>query len=195
MVTKGHLFIISGPSGAGKSTILSAILKKKPQLQYSISYTTRLPRGDEKDGVEYHFISEAVFRQKIEKGEFAEWAEVHGHLYGTSATRVDEVLAQGMDILFDIDVQGAKRLWAKYPEAISIFIAPPNMEVLEKRLLKRGVDSSAAMTQRLQNARAEMAQADDYDHVLINDDLTQTVSDLESIIEQASSVGSYEQLA
>ena len=183
---KGRLFIISGPSGAGKSTILGAILKQRPQLRYSISFTTRPPRGDEKDGVEYHFVSEAAFRQKIDKGEFAEWAEVHGHLYGTSATWVEEVVAQGLDILFDIDVQGAKRLSAKYPQAISVFIAPPSIEVLEKRLLKRGVDSSDAVARRLKNARAEMARADDYDHVLVNDDLAQTVSNLESIIEQAS---------
>lgn len=189
MATKGHLFIISGPSGAGKSTILSAILKKRPQLRYSISYTTRLPRGNEEDGVDYHFVSEAVFRQKIDEGEFAEWAEVHGYLYGTSATYVEEVLARGLDILFDIDVQGAKRLSAKYPEAISVFVRPPNMEELEKRLLKRGVDSPEAVQRRLKNAEAEVAQARDYNHIVVNDDLAQTVSDLESIIEQVSANG------
>jgi len=192
MATKGHLFIISGPSGAGKSTILSAILKKRPQLRYSISFTTRSPRGDEKDGVDYHFVSEAVFRQKIGKGEFAEWAEVHGHLYGTSATYVEEVLARGLDVLLDIDVQGAGKLSAKYPEAISVFVTPPNMEELEKRLLKRGVDSPAAVERRLKNAKAEVAQAHDYDHVVVNDDLAQTVSDLESIIEKASGAASHE---
>ncbi len=186
MATKGHLFIISGPSGAGKSTILGAILKKRPQLRYSISCTTRPPRGDEENGVEYHFVSEAVFRRKIDRGEFAEWAEVHGHLYGTSATHVEEVLARGLDILLDIDVQGAKRLSAKYPEAISVFVTPPNMEELEKRLLKRGMDSLAAVQQRLKNAKAEVAQAHDYGHVVVNDDLAQSVSDLESIIEKAS---------
>lgn len=186
MATKGHLFIISGPSGAGKSTILGAILKKRPQLRYSISCTTRPPRGDEENGVEYHFVSEAVFRRKIDRGEFAEWAEVHGHLYGTPATHVEEVLARGLDILLDIDVQGAKRLSAKYPEAISVFVAPPNMEELEKRLLKRGMDSLAAVQQRLKNAKAEVAQAHDYGHVVVNDDLAQSVSDLESIIEKAS---------
>jgi len=187
MATKGHLFIISGPSGAGKSTILSAILKKRPQLRYSISYTTRLPRGNEENGVDYHFVSEAVFRKKIDEGEFAEWAEVHGYLYGTSATYIEEVLARGLDILFDIDVQGEKRLSAKYPEAISVFITPPDMEELEKRLLKRGADSPAAIQRRLKNAKAEVAQAHDYNHVVVNDDLVQTVSELESIIEQASS--------
>lgn len=189
MATKGHLFIVSGPSGAGKSTILSAILKKRPQLRYSISFTTRPPRGDEKNGVEYHFVSEEVFRQKIHKGEFAEWAEVHGHLYGTSAKDVEEVLDRGLDILLDIDVQGAKRLFAKYPEAISVFVTPPNMEELQKRLWKRGVDSQAAVERRLRNAEAEVAQAHEYDHVVVNDDLDQTVSDLESIIEKASANG------
>jgi guanylate kinase len=189
MATQGHLFIISGPSGAGKSTILSAILKKRPQLRYSISFTTRPPRGNEKDGVHYHFVHEAVFREKIEKGEFAEWAEVHGYLYGTSAKYIEEVLGQGMDILFDIDVQGAKKLLGKFPDAISVFITPPNMEELQKRLLKRGVDSPAAVEGRLKNANAELAQANDYDHVVVNDDLAQSVSDLESIIEKTSGNG------
>jgi guanylate kinase len=189
MAAKGHLFIISGPSGAGKSTVLSAILKKRPQLRYSISYTTRPPRGDERDGIDYHFISEAAFRKKIDDGALAEWAEVHGHLYGTSATYVDEMLAQGRDVLLDIDVQGAERLCATYPEAVSIFMMPPSMEELEKRLMKRGVDSLGAVKQRLKNAEAEMAQAHRYDHVVINDEVGQTVLELESIIEQVSRNG------
>ncbi len=189
MIPKGHLFIISGPSGAGKSTLLSAILKKRPQLRYSISHTTRPPRGDEQDGVDYHFVSESAFRRKIDTGEFAEWAEVHGHLYGTSATYIEEMLDRDQDVLLDIDVQGAERLSTKYPEAISVFITTPSMEELDKRLLKRGVDSPVAVKRRLKNAEAEMAQAHHYDHVVVNDDLAQTVSNLESIIEQASRNG------
>jgi guanylate kinase len=189
MATKGHLFIISGPSGVGKSTILSAILKKRPQVGYSISYTTRPPRGDEQDGADYHFISESTFRKKIDRNALAEWAEVHGHLYGTSATYVEEMLAQGRDVLLDIDVQGAKRLCAKYPEAVSVFMKPPSMEELEKRLMKRGMDSAAAVERRLKNGEAEMAQAHHYDHVVINDDVAQTVSELESILEQVSRHG------
>jgi guanylate kinase len=192
MDTRGHLFIISGPSGAGKSTILRATLKKRPQLRYSISFTTRAPRDDEEDGVDYYFVSESVFRRKIDEGEFAEWAEVHGHLYGTSATYVEEILVQGLDMLLDIDVQGAERLSKKYPEAISVFIAPPSMEELEKRLLKRGVDSPENAALRLKNARTEVAQAHHYDHVLINDDLAETVSALESLIEQVSSAHAHE---
>jgi guanylate kinase len=185
MATKGHLFIISGPSGAGKSTILSKILSKRPQLQYSISYTTRSPRGDEQDGVEYRFISEAAFRKKIEAGELAEWAEVHGSLYGTSAIFLEETLAAGKDILFDIDVQGAKRLSDKYPEAVSVFVTTPNIEELKKRIMKRGTDSSEAVERRLKNAEAEMAQAHLYDHVVVNDDINETVSRLEAILEKA----------
>ena len=186
MAAKGHLFIISGPSGAGKSTILGTILRKRPQLRYSISYTTRLPRGNEKDGVEYHFISEVAFREKIVADELAEWAEVHGRLYGTSATYIEEVRAVGQDVLLDIDVQGAKRLFSKYPEAISVFVAAPDREELRKRLMKRGTDSSEAVERRLKDAEEEMAQAHLYDYVLVNDDPNQAVSGLKAILEKAS---------
>jgi guanylate kinase len=185
MAKKGNLFIISGPSGAGKSIILEAILRNRPQLHYSISYTTRSPRGDEQDGVDYHFISEATFREKIESGELAEWAEVHGCLYGTSATYLEETLAAGQDVLLDIDVQGAKRLLAKFPEAISVFIAPPKIETLKERLMKRGEDLPEAVDRRLKNAQREMTYAHLYDHVIINDDLDQAISSLEAVIEEA----------
>ncbi len=185
IATKGHLFIISGPSGAGKSSLLSKILKKRPEIRYSVSYTTRAPRGDEQDGVDYHFISKDAFRKKIKAGELAEWAEVYGCMYGTSAKYLDEALAAGQDVLLDIDVQGAKRLVARYPEAISIFITTPNVEELKKRLMKRGTDSSLAAERRLKAAEVEMAQAHLYDHVVVNDDLNQTVSRLETILEKA----------
>jgi len=189
MATRGHLFIISGPSGAGKSTILSAILRKRPQLRYSISYTTRPPRRDEQDGVHYHFITEAAFRNKIKGGELAEWAEVHGNLYGTSARYIEETLNDGQNVLLDIDVQGANRLIASYPEAISVFITTPNVKELEKRLMKRGMDSLSAVKKRLKNAEAEMAQAHLYNHVVINDDLSQAVLQIETIIDKAYSHG------
>ena len=185
MFKKGHLFIISGPSGAGKSTILSRILDKRPQLRYSISYTTRSPRGDEQDGVDYHFISEVAFRKKIDAGELAEWAEVHGHLYGTSANYIEKSLARGHDVLLDIDVEGAQKLFSEYPEAISVFLRPPSMKELEKRLVKRHTDSPATVKRRLKNAEAEMAQAHHYDHIIINDNLAETVSGLEAIIQEA----------
>ena len=181
----GHVFIISGPSGAGKSTLLKAVLEKEPQLRYSVSYTTRPPRGDEQDGVDYHFISVPAFREKIDAGELAEWVEVHGHMYGTPATYIEENLADGYDVLLDIDLEGARKLSARYPEAISVFITPPALEELEERLMRRGTDSPAAVAGRLKNAEAEMAQAYRYDHVIVNDDLAQAVSTLESIIGKA----------
>ncbi|RLB80400.1 MAG: guanylate kinase [Deltaproteobacteria bacterium] len=189
MAKRGHLFIISAPSGAGKSSILSAILKKDPGLRYSISYTTRPPRGKERDGVDYYFISDSAFRKKIDAGELAEWAEVHGHLYGTSARYLEDSLDRGHDILFDIDVEGAKKLYAKYPEAILVFIAPPSMEELKRRLVERGTDSAEAIERRLKNAKAEMAEAKWYHHVIVNDDLAQAVSELKAIIEQVRSQG------
>ena len=185
MCKRGHLFIISAPSGAGKSTILMAILKEDPRLRYSISCTTRPPRGNERDGVDYYFLSNAAFREKIDSGELAEWAEVHGHLYGTSAKFLDDSLQRGYDILFDIDVVGAKKLYAKYPEATLVFIAPPSMEELKQRLAERGTDSSEAIEQRMKNARAEMAEAKWYHHVIVNDDLARAVSKLKAIIEKA----------
>jgi len=181
---KGHLFIISGPSGTGKSTIVKAALKKRPQLGYSISFTTRPPRGDEKDGVDYHFISEETFRKKIDANELAEWAEVHGHLYGTSARYVEETLAGGRDVLLDIDVEGTKRLSDRYPEAISVFIAPPTMTELEKRLNRRGTDSPEVVARRLKSAEAEMVQVRCYDHVIVNDDLAEALLKLETIIKK-----------
>ena len=183
LLNKGHLLIVSGPSGVGKSTVVRAILKRRPELRYSISYTTRPRRGNEQDGVDYHFISESAFRTKIEKDEFAEWAEVHGHLYGTSAPYIEEILANGQDVLLDIDVKGAKSMSARYPDALLVFMVPPSMEELERRIRKRGADSPVVIDRRLKNAKEEMDQAYAYDHVLVNDDLDRTVSELERIVE------------
>ncbi|NVL90603.1 MAG: guanylate kinase [Desulfobacterales bacterium] len=182
MAKRGHLFIISAPSGTGKSTILSAILKQDPTIRYSISCTTRPSRGSERDGINYYFISDDAFHKKIDSGEFAEWAEVHGHLYGTSAKFLDNSLHLGYDILLDIDVEGAKKLYAKYPEAILVFIAPPSMEELRRRLSERNTDSAEAIEQRTRSAEAEMAEAKQYHHVIVNDDLTRAISELKAII-------------
>jgi len=187
MSHKGHLFIVSGPSGVGKSTILRAILEKRPQLQYSVSYTTRPRRRNEQDGVDYHFINERAFRKKLEANEFAEWAEVHGHLYGTSGRYIEQALNKGQDVLLDIDVEGGKALSAKYPEGFRIFIAPPSVEELERRMKGRDTDAPDVVGRRLKNAQAEMAQAHLYDRVVVNDDLAQTVSELEEIIEKVHS--------
>lgn len=189
MLDKGHLLIVSGPSGVGKSTVVKAILERRPQLRYSISYTTRPRRGNEQDGVDYHFISESAFQKKIEEDEFAEWAEVHGHLYGTSALYIEEILANGQDVLLDIDVQGAKSMSARYPDALLVFMVPPSMEELERRIRKRRADSPVVIDRRLKNAEEEMDHAHLYDHVLVNDVLDRTVSELEGIVERACSQG------
>jgi guanylate kinase len=182
---RGRLFVISGPSGAGKSTIINAILKKKPALAYSISYTTRVPRGREKDGVEYFFVSESVFKKMIDAGAFVEWACVHDRFYGTSAMFIEKTITSGKDVVLDIDVEGAKKIFAKYPDAVSIFIAPPDLETLKERLVKRGTDGPAVIERRLENAKREMAQSHRYAHVLVNRDLQETISGLERIVGDA----------
>jgi guanylate kinase len=189
MPRKGHLFIISGPSGTGKSTIVRATLEQRPKLGYSVSCTTRPPRADEQDGVDYHFISEETFRQKIDANELAEWAEVHGHLYGTPARYIEETLAGGQDVLLDIDVEGTKRLSSRYAEAISVFIAPPTMTELERRLNRRGTDSPEVVARRLKTAAVEMTQVESYDHVIVNDDLAQALLKLETIMKKVCLYG------
>jgi len=186
---KGRLFVISGPSGTGKSTVINAVLKDRPELHYSISFTTRPRRGSEKNGVEYHFVTESVFRRMVDRNEFAEWAEVHGYLYGTSAKRIEEIMASGQDVVLDIDVKGARKLFSKYLDAVSVFIAPPNMKELEKRLIKRATDLDEVVKRRLENAKTEMAQAKRYTHVLVNEDLGRTVSEVEAIIDEVSADG------
>lgn len=189
MRKKGKLFIISGPSGTGKSTLIEAVLKNRPTLQYSISYTTRPPRGNEKNGVEYFFIGRQAFKERMDAGDFAEWAEVHGHLYGTLTANVEKALANGQDILLDIDVVGAGKLLGKFPDAVSIFVAPPTMDVLKMRLTERNTDSPDAVNRRLKNAEIEMAQADRYDYVVVNEDLAQAIARIESILDDPSSHG------
>lgn len=184
MAKRGSLFVVSAPSGAGKSSIVAAVLKMDPALRYSISYTTRSPRGNERDGVEYYFISDAEFRNKIDAGEFIEWEEVHGHKYGTSGAFVEESLSRGHDVVFDIDVKGARKIYARYPEAVLIFIAAPSMEELKRRLTGRGTDSSGVIERRLKNAEAEMAEAGWYHHIIVNDDLNRAISKVHAIIEK-----------
>lgn len=182
MPKRGRLFIISGPSGSGKSTLIEAVLRQHPELRYSVSYTTRSPRGKEQDGKDYHFISEEAFQERIRAGNFAEWAWVHGYLYGTSAVFINDATARGQDVLLDIDVAGARKLLARFPEAISIFVAPPNMEELKRRLTARNTDSPAAVKKRLSNAEAELTQARHYDHIVLNQDLGQAIAGIESIL-------------
>ena len=155
---RGHLFIISAPSGAGKTTLAKAVLQQFTDMLYSISYTTRNPRAEERDGVDYHFISKQDFKKGIKKGRWAEWAEVYGNYYGTSAEFIEKSLSSGCDILLDIDVQGTLQILKHYPDSVTIFILPPSVNALRKRLEMRGSDSQAVIEKRLVNARKEMAQ-------------------------------------
>ena len=179
---RGRLFVLSAPSGAGKSTLCTLLRARLSDLRYSISYTTRPPRPGEVDGVDYFFIDEADFRQGIAEGRWVEWAQVHGHYYGTAAAFIDDMLDQGYDLLLDIDVQGAAQLVKLYPEAVTIFIMPPSMDVLRQRLEKRGTDSAGVIEQRLRNAMEEIAARFRYRHIVVNTKLEQAVDELLDIL-------------
>lgn len=179
----GRLFIISAPSGAGKSTLCQAALAHFKDMRYSISSTTRSPRGNEKNGVDYHFISREAFAAGIKAGQWAEWAEVHGNYYGTSADFIERTLASGQDVLLDIDVQGTFKLLEKFPESITIFIMPPTFEALRQRMESRGTDRPEVIETRVENARKEMAYKDRYRHVIINDSLPNAAAELNALIQ------------
>lgn len=179
----GNLIIISGPSGVGKTTLYKTMLKRFPDMLYSVSHTTRRPRYDERQGVDYHFISEADFKNRIHEGRWAEWAVVHGHYYGTSADFINKGLSSGHDILLDIDVQGTTQILQHFPDSITIFLLPPSMDDLKNRLQSRGSDSASDIEKRLLNAKKEMQQKNMYRYVVVNDQLTATAQRLISIIE------------
>jgi guanylate kinase len=182
--SRGHLFIISAPSGAGKTTLVKAVLQQFRDVLYSISYTTREPRADEQDGIDYHFISKQDFKKGINKGRWAEWAEVYGNYYGTSAEFIEKGLSSGCDILLDIDVQGTLQILKHYPDSVTIFILPPSMNTLRKRLEIRGSDSQAVIEKRLFNAKKEMTQKKMYRHIIVNDILSEAIKELSAIIEE-----------
>ena len=183
----GLLFILSAPSGAGKSTLCRAVLKRFPDIMYSISYTTRPPREGERDGIDYYFIADDEFEKGIARNRWAEWAQVHNNYYGTSADLLNRALAGGQDILLDIDVQGMRQIVKRYPAGVTIFIMPPSLEILRLRLEKRGTDSPETIALRLKNAQKEMALKDLYRHVVTNDLLTDAVAELLGIFEKSRS--------
>ncbi len=166
-----QVYIISAPSGSGKSTLVNSLLAQEPGLIFSVSYTTRAPRGQERDGREYHFVTREEFRRMIDAGEFIEWAQVFEDYYGTHRRYVDQGRAEGRDVVLDIDVQGARQLMDRIPEAVSIFILAPSREELEKRLRARGDVSEAVIQKRLAKAAGEIRNYEQYDYVLVNDDL------------------------
>jgi guanylate kinase len=181
---KGRLFVITAPSGAGKTSLIEALLKADPSLTESISYTTRAPRPGEKDGVNYHFIDDAQFLEMKARGEFLESAEVHGYRYGTSKKVITDALARGEDLILEIDWQGAQQVRAVYPDCVGIFILPPSIEELERRMRARGQDADAVIRRRLDNARGEMEHAGEFDYAIINKDFHTAQRTLAEIIQK-----------
>jgi guanylate kinase len=178
----GRLFVVTAPSGAGKSSLIQAILKGDPTLKLSVSYTTRAPRSGEQNGREYHFVDEPTFLAMRDRGEFLEHAEVHGHRYGTSKKVILDALARGEDLLLEIDWQGARQVRALYPACVGIFILPPSLEELEKRLRGRAQDSEEVIRRRLQNARAELEHQHEFKYAIINKDFDAAREALADII-------------
>jgi guanylate kinase len=182
MQTPGNLFVVAAPSGAGKSSLVKALLELDSHLCVSVSHTTRAPRGQEQQGREYQFVDEAQFRAMAARGEFFEWAQVHGHLYGTSRMAIEDRLAKGMDIVLEIDWQGALQIKRLFSEAVLVFILPPNWQELLQRLRRRGEDGHDVIAQRMENARVEVAQACHFDFVIINSLFETALFDLKTIV-------------
>jgi guanylate kinase len=178
----GLVFVVTAPSGAGKSSLIRELLALDRGLTLSVSYTTRAPRPGEADGREYHFVDARAFAAMLERGEFLESAEVHGHRYGTSQREIDRARAAGLDLMLEIDWQGAEQVRRLHPEAIGIFILPPSLAELERRLRARGQDAEAVIRRRLQNAAEEMTHAVEFKYAIINNDFRDALRDLESIV-------------
>ncbi len=182
MQAPGNLFVVAAPSGAGKSSLVNALMELDSHLAVSISHTTRQPRGQELNGREYWFVTEADFRAKVAHGDFVEWAEVHGNLYGTSHDTINQRLKQGDDLVLEIDWQGALQIRKIFPHAVLIFILPPSWDELRRRLLRRGEDHAEAIEQRMANARDEVAQAKHFDFVIINAQFETALFDLKTVV-------------
>jgi guanylate kinase len=178
----GNLFIISAPSGAGKTSLVQALLNINPQIDMSVSYTTREPRIGERDGKDYHFVSRENFLAMAERGEFLESAEIYGNLYGTSQTWISHETSRGRDILLEIDWQGAAQIRRMFPECISVFILPPSKQALEDRLKKRGKDNDVVIAKRMASVKQEVAHIAEFDYVIINDNLNEALRELNAVV-------------
>lgn len=176
------MFVVSSPSGAGKTTLCSRLRAEFPRLEFSVSYTTRTPRNGEKNGADYHFVDQPTFQEMISRDDFAEYAMVHGHMYGTSAQLVGEALQQGRDLLFDVDYQGGGKLKQTFPkDVVLVFILPPSIRALEERLRRRATDADDVIERRLRVARQELRHYDEYDFLVMNDDIDRAYDALRAI--------------
>ena len=180
----GKLFVITAPSGAGKTSLIDAVMRDDPTLKISVSYTTRNPRPGEKDGVDYHFVDRNAFLAMRERGEFLESAEVHGNHYGTGKQVILDAVKRGDDLILEIDWQGAQQVRGLYPGCVGIFILPPSIEELERRMRTRGQDSESVIRQRVQNAREELSHAGEFKYAIINKDFETARRELASIIQR-----------
>ncbi len=178
----GIVFIVSAPSGAGKTTLTRQVLEVHPEMSLSVSCTTRTPRSGETQGEDYHFVSERAFRRMLDAGEFAEWAEVHGSLYGTPRRMLERQLRKGRDVLLDIDVQGARQIKQHVRNAVAIFVLPPSLKELRRRLAARGTDARKTIEQRWLRARHEIREIQGYDYFIVNRDVDDAVARLAAII-------------
>ena len=179
---KGKLFVFAAPSGAGKTTLVQAITRKHPQIRFSISYTTRKPRRNEADGVDYLFVTRREFLRLRDQGEMLEYAEVFDNHYATSRSQVEDLLADNRNVILEIDWQGARQVRISMPECITIFFLPPSVEELERRLRDRRTDAPDVIERRLRDALSDMSHWDEFDYVIINDDLNRAIDDLEAIL-------------
>ena len=182
MRERGTLVVVSGFSGAGKGTVLAQVLARRPDLYFSVSFTTRAPRQGEQDGVNYHFVTREEFQTRIGRGEFLEYAEYVGNYYGTSMTVIREKLERGIDVILEIEIQGAAKVREKMPEAGSLFLVPPSFEELSRRLHSRGTDSEETIRQRLETARREVREIVNYDYIVVNDTVDRAVEEILAIL-------------
>jgi guanylate kinase len=181
---KGRLFVVTAPSGAGKTSLIDAVMRADPTLKISVSYTTRSPRPGEKQGVDYRFVDQPTFRAMRERGEFLESAEVHGNHYGTAKRVILDAVEKGEDLILEIDWQGAQQVRRLYPDCVGIFILPPSIEELERRMRSRGQDAEAVIRRRVANAKEELAHAGEFKYAIINKDFETARRELASIIER-----------
>lgn len=179
---KGQLFIVSGPSGSGKTTLSKKVIQEISDTSFVVSYTTREPRLGERDGVDYKFISDREFDDLIERRKLSEWAVVHGHRYGTPVEPIEEAASSGIDLILDIDVQGARSIRAKYSAGVYIFVLPSSIDILRMRLIKRKSEGVVEIDARIEEAKKEIQEIDNYDYIIVNDDLARAIESLAAII-------------